>query len=161
MRRIVCAAIAIVMTGTAAQAFAGQLALGSASGAPGQSVSLPLTFRQGTGPVAVALGTDVSFNASALSKPRCGAGSALSTSGPTAKLVTCAEPSPGVLRIAVLGLNTAPLPDGEVATVTFDVAPGAREGVVALSVKAGGADALGTDFDLEHSDGSVKVTPAN
>jgi hypothetical protein len=138
-----------------ATGLAGQLALGRDAGRPGQTVTLPLTYRQGTGTEAAGLATDILFKSSVLTHPRCTAGSVLSRA---AKTVTCAEPQPGLLRVAVYGLNLDPVPDGDVATLTFDVAPGARRGLYLLRNIATGADAQGTDFPLAHRNGAVRVS---
>lgn len=156
MQRRMIGAVTVLVLGSAAQAFAGQLALGKANAKPGRSATVPITFRQG-GPVAVAVGTDITFDTKALSKPRCETGSAVSTSGPGAKMVICSEPKPGVVRLAVLGLNTAPLPNGEIALLTFDVASSTQHQLYVLHQTPGGADANGTDFRLRNRNGSIHI----
>jgi len=142
----------------AAGAFAGQLVIGKGQVQPGQSVTVPVTYVAGKAgnTVAVAVATDIYFNTKVLSNPRCEAGSALSHAA-AAKSVKCAEPKPGSLRLAVFGLNVAPMPEGEVALVTFDVAADARPARYRLRQKASAADAAGNDFRLGSHNGAVSV----
>jgi hypothetical protein len=157
LRRTTRAVVVAVIFWGATQASASELRLGRVTATPGTSVTVPITYRQGRGAVAVALGSDVTFDPRVLSKPRCAAGSALIASGPGAKLVTCGEPQPGLVRIAVLGLNTTPLPTGEIATVTFDVAATAPRRLYILRHKSGAADANGADFRLTHRSGVIRT----
>jgi len=142
----------------AAGAFAGQLVIGVAQVQPGQSVTLPVTYVTGKAgkKVAAAVATDIHFNDKVFNNPRCEAGSALSHAA-AAKTVKCAEPKPGVLRLAVFGLNVAPMPEGEVALVTFDVAADARPARYRLRQKPSAADAAGNDFRLGPRNGAVHV----
>ena len=86
--RITRAAVAALVLWGAAPAFASDLGLAHLKVRRGESVTVPLTYRQGRGRVAVAVGSDIRFDTAALSNPRCAPGTALSTSGPAAKLVT-------------------------------------------------------------------------
>jgi hypothetical protein len=134
--------------------YGGELALGRAAGQPGQSVTVPLIYRQGLGPQAAGLATDIQFNPTALVHPRCAAGPALDDA---AKSVVCAEPQPGLLRVGVYGLNLDPVPDGEVATITFDLLSQARRGLYSLRHTPSAADAQGRDFFLARRNGAVRV----
>lgn len=151
------AAVAALVLWAAAPAFASDLGLGHVTARRGQSVTVPVVYRQTRGPVAVAVSTDITFDTTALSHPQCALGAALSSSGPAAKLVICSEPAPGVLRLAVLGLNAAPIASGEIATVSFDVAATARPRPSVLRHKPGAADAQGTDFRLTHRNGAIRI----
>jgi len=101
--------------------------------------------------------TDIAFDVRAFGNPRCAPGANLSTSGPGAKLVICGQPRPGIVRLAVLGMNTDSVGSGELATVTFDVAGTARQRLYILRQTPGAADAQGTDFRLRHHNGSIRV----
>ena len=151
------AAVAMAILWSTAPASASELLLGRATAAPGASVTVPVGFRQGRGPVAVAVDTDIAFNARAFGNPRCAPGADLATSGPGAKLVICGQPRPGIVRVAVLGMNSEPVGTGELATVTFDVAANAHQRLYSLRQKPGAADAQGTDFRLRHRNGSIRV----
>jgi hypothetical protein len=147
--------LAAMMLCSAATAFGGELALGRVIGQPGQPVSVPVLYRQGSGPAMVGLGTDILFDPAALTHPRCSAGSGLA--GATQKTVKCAEPHAGVLRLLVFGLDVSPVPDGEVATVTFDVAAGTRRRLLRLRHTPTAADANGKDITLTRRDGAVQL----
>lgn len=152
---LVVLAVAILLQPAAA--VAGQLALARAAGQPGQSVTVPLTYRQWMGSPAAGLATDIVFDPTALTHPHCESGAALDDVGDAAKTVTCAEPQPGLLRLVVFGFNLSPVPDGEVARVTFDVTVGARRRRYLLRHTPGAADAEGTDFPLARRNGVVRV----
>ncbi len=145
----------LVMLG-AGKVWAGELEVAHVAAQAGQSVSVPVSYQQGGGTAATALMTDINFDPAALSNPRCAAGAAL-TSGSADKMVQCAEASPGVLRVILFGLNQNPIPDGEVATVTFDVSATARPRRYALRNLPSASDAAGHDFRLSRKSGAVKV----
>lgn len=136
------------------QAQAGGLALGRATTVAGRTVTVPLVYTAGRGPDAVALATDIRFDPAVLSQPRCAGGRSLGSG----KDVKCSEPRSGLLRLAVYGLNLDSVPAGEVATVTFDVAPGARPRSYQLRHTASAATADGTDFTLRQRPGTVRVS---
>ncbi len=141
--------VSIVAVGAAS---AGELVVGAASAAPGQSVTVPVTYTAG-GRSAVAVASDVRFNTAIFKNPRCTGGSDL----PAAKSVRCGTPKSGILRLAVFGLNTDPMVSGEVAKITFDVAPNAKKGRYRLRNKPSAADKDGNDFRLAHGHGAVRV----
>ncbi len=131
---------------------AGEIRLGEATVEPGQSVTVPLRY-SASGKTAVAVASDVRFNTSIFKNPRCSGGSAL----PANKSVRCGNPSRGVLRLAIFGLNTDPLPSGELATITFDIPATAKPGRYKLRNKPSAADKDGNDFRLTHGHGTVRV----
>ena len=142
--------VAILLTATHVNA--GQLAVGSANTQPGQTVSVSVTYTA-EGKTAVALASDVRFNTAIFKNPRCENGSALGGD----KSVRCGTPKPGILRLAIFGLNTNPVAAGEVAKIVFDVAPAAKAGRYTLRHKPTAADKDGNDFKLTHSHGVVHV----
>ena len=145
--------LAVMMVAVGAPALAGELSIGDAQARPGSEVTLPITYQQGTGPAAAALASDIRFPRG-LTEWRCAPGAALSGGQKTVK---CAEPKPGLLRIAVYGLNLDPIPDGEVATVTFQVSPAARPAAYRLRHRPSAADATGKDYRLRHHDGILRI----
>lgn len=131
---------------------AGELVLGNAEVVPGTTVTVPLTYTTG-GRDAVAVASDIRFNATIFQNPRCADGSALAAG----KSVRCATPKRGILRVAVFGLNNDTLPGGELATITFDIPAGAKAGRYKLRNKPSAADKDGSDFRLKHGHGTVSV----
>ena len=148
---------AAVILGSAARTFGSELALGSAAAQPGQTITVPVTYTPKGDATAAALTTDLRFDAKALSHPRCESGSALTGGEQAGKTVKCVERQPGMLRLLVYGLNLGPVPAGEIARVSFDVAAGARPRSYRLRHRATAADANGNDFTLRHRDGTVRV----
>ena len=146
--------LAIVGVLCAAEALAGELIVGNVRGRPNGEVSVPVVYSQGTGPPAAAVASDIRFDSKHLRQLRCSPGVAASRGQKTVK---CAEPRRGVLRLAVYGLNLDPIPDGEVATVTFRVSPRARSRVYQLAHTPTAATADGKDFSLTHHNGAIRV----
>jgi hypothetical protein len=155
--RAIVVLIATAVLSNAAMASGPELVLGSAQSQAGQMVTVPVTYKPGGGRTAVALATDVRFNPATFQNPRCEAGSALIGSN-ASKSVRCAEPKTGVLRLAIFGLNTEPVPAGEVARITFNVSADARPRAYRLRQKPTAADAAGKDFLLRRRDGTVRVS---
>jgi len=144
--------LTIAMAGSV---WAGELKVGSADAVPGQPVTISIDYTA-SGKTAAALASDVRFNTNIFKNPRCTPGS----NTPPTKSVRCGNPSKGVLRLAVFGLNTDPIGSGEVAKITFDVAPDAKKGRYKLRNKPSAADKDGNDFRLSHAHGAVRVAPA-
>ena len=148
---LLCGAIIVC---DSAGAFAGGLQLGRVSGEAGQPVTIPVVYRGGRRP-ASALMVDIKFH-SGLTNPQCAAGAALSN-GNADKSVSCAERSPGSFRLILFGMNQDPIPNGEVATITFDVAATARPGLYALKATPTAAEPNGHKMRLAKRSGAVKV----
>jgi len=136
----------------ASAAQAGELILGSADVVPGTTLTVPLTY-QATGRDAVAVASDIRFNAAIFQNPRCSDGSDLGAG----KSVRCASPKRGILRVAVFGLNSDALSGGELAKVSFDIPATAKQGRYKLRNKPSAADKDGNDFRLKHTHSSVRV----
>lgn len=105
--------VTAAMLCSASRVLGGELTLGSAQAEPGRAVTVPVIYSPGTGAAAAGLATDIRFNAAVFAHPHCELGSALTSGADTAKTVQCAEPHRGILRLAVYGLNLAPVPQGK------------------------------------------------
>ncbi len=103
------------------------LALGTAAGAPGSTVVIPLTY--GGDGFAVALQLDVTFDATILAAGTVSAGGALADHE-----VASATPSPGLLRVVIYSLTNAAFAGGTLATVAFAIAEDAATGTTPLDV---------------------------
>jgi len=97
------------------------LFLGSVSGYPGLTATVPLFFKESsnTPPRVVALQADVAFNPALLSSGAAVPGPALGK-----RVLDSNEPRAGVRRILIYSLNNVPLTNGMIARIPFDVAPG-------------------------------------
>jgi hypothetical protein len=150
-----CAAgVSVAVLCTTAHAFGGTLVLKKAQGQAGATVAVAVLYRQGGGTAAAGLATDIEFDRTVLSQPRCAPGPALAA---VSKSVICSETTPGRLRLGILGLDTTSVPQGEVARVTFAVAPTARPGRYKLRQHPTAADSDGRDYALRSRDGVVRI----
>lgn len=142
----------------AARAFGGELALGSVPAHRGDIASVPVTYRPGSG-TAVALATDIRFNAVVLMHPRCEPGSALTGTATGTKSVKCDSRRSGLVHLAVVGVghDTSPLPAGEVARVIFDVGQNAGRHQYELEQRATASNADGRNIRLKTRSGAVRV----
>lgn len=156
MRAAMWALVCMSLCGAATRGAAADLSLGRVTAHRGQPVTIPVGYSGKGALPAAALGTEIKFNPAVLSHPRCAPGAALAT-GSTGKTVKCTERGRGVVRLAVFGLNLDAVPSGEVATITFDVAPSAQPKLYRLRHKPSAADANGTDFSLNARSGAVRV----
>ena len=136
------------------------LDLGSATGTPGSSVSIPITLTNATGVAIAAVGMDIGYDVSQLENPTASIGLASSAAG---KMISSISPSSGVFRVAAFGFNSLPIGDGVVIDVKFTIKPAASAGDVALSNTP---DASDTNSDsialsLTGTNGKVSVTRSN
>src|SRR6266849_1522919 len=132
------------------------LSLSGGSGVPGANVTLSVSLNSngGTQPASVQL--DFSYSSADL-VPASGTyyatGAAASAAG---KSATCSTISPGDIRCIVAGINTTPIGNGVVATVTFQIAAGttAQSSPVTL-VGSSGADSSGNPLTITASGATV------
>lgn len=130
------------------------LRLGRVRGRRGQSLSVPVVYHSGAGPLATSVAADVIFDPGVFTHPRCQRHTSLTHAR---KTIRCAELEPGHLRMAVYGLNANPVPDGRLATVQFDVAPQARLGLYRLRHVPTASEAAGREFPLVRHGGTVRL----
>jgi hypothetical protein len=144
-----------LIVSAATQVFAGEVQIARVNGRLGQPVSVPVTYRAGSGPATTALSTDIHFDKE-LTNPRCAPGAVLA-SGAADKQLTCGVVTPGLLRLLLFGFNQDPIPSGEIATITFDVSPNARRRLHRLQNIPLGSDADANGLALTHKSGLVRV----
>src|SRR5882724_3154719 len=111
------------------------LSLSGGSGAPGASVTVGVALSSGAGALPAAVQWDLLYvpsDLSPVSDPYYATGSAASAAG---KLATCNLVSPGDIRCIVAGFNTSAIGNGNIATVTLQIAAGtpSTSSVVSLS----------------------------
>lgn len=74
------------------------------------------------------------------------AGSAINSAG---KDIATSNPQPALARILIVGLNRTPIPDGVIATLSFQVKAGASTGIYPIEAANGvGSDSNGGAVDL-------------
>jgi hypothetical protein len=129
-----------------------QLNLGSGSGSPGGSVTLPITLVTNGWSIS-ATSNDLQYNGSYLKNPQCSIGPSGSAAGKSAQ---CNQVSPGLFRIGVLGFNTTPIGDGVVAYVTFDIDPSVSPGAqISVDNTPNATDPDGNLVSVIGSDGLI------
>lgn len=131
------------------------LSVGSASGQPDESVELPLTYTGSGGAVAMQL--DLLFDPDLLTLDKVTDGADLG-----AHLARHHEVAAGRLRLVLHARPTAPVTDGEMARLVFDIAPSAPDGPTPLTLAAtvlSNADAMVLG-DVDLVAGSVEISTA-
>jgi hypothetical protein len=108
-----------------------------------------------TGITAVTM--DISYDTAKLVNPIAAIGLSGINGG---KLVLSSSPVAGVFRVGIISLSNSNLiSDGVVASVSFDIKPGAAGSQIALSYKASASDAKGRPVPLNGDTGSITVSP--
>lgn len=143
-----------------------RLEVGTAMGAPGDSVTIAVRLTGG-GSAYYAASVDLTYDATQVrvagaGSPECTIDPAIGPGSESNKrLLLAALPQADdteVLRVGVIGFTRVlPLPDGPLFTCTFDVAPLAREGTVVLQADAEGADESGETLPLDGKSGAIVV----
>jgi hypothetical protein len=108
-----------------------------------------------TGITAVTM--DISYDTAKLTNPVATIGPSGSEGG---KYVLSSIPASGVFRIGIISLSNSNLiGDGVVASVKFDIKPGAAGSHISLSYEANASDAKGRPVALNRDTGSITVSP--
>ena len=151
-KSVILAAL-LILAVSALPVQAATLDLGSVEGSSGGSVTLPVTLSGGNGIAATSV--DISYDAAVLANPRAEIGKAAKSAD---KEIHSNTPSKGVFRVGVLGVNLNEIPDGQVATVTFDVLSSAPSGkIIVLSNSPSASDTKGNALTMSGSNGEVKI----
>lgn len=119
----------LLITGFAAMPAmaAPELSVGTTSGIPGQTVSIPIQIDTDDSVIAVQL--DLSFDPGALSSKGVSAGSAL-----TDHVFDWAEVAPGQLRLVITSESRSALQDGALAVISLQIDEQAEPGVIPVVV---------------------------
>jgi len=131
------------------------LDLGSASGAKGSTVTIPITLTNVTGTSISAIGMDIGYDTGVLENPDTTIGPAGSAAG---KDVIKGTPSSGLFRIGIIGLNNTVIGNGIAAYVTFTIKTTAALGSTQLTNTPSASDPDGNPFIVSGLNGSVTVT---
>ncbi|MBF8256250.1 MAG: Cohesin protein [Anaerolineales bacterium] len=149
-------ALALPQVGAQAQAPSAILSVGSASGAPGATgIGVAVSLTSQNGAEVSAINFDIAFDSSRLTVGGVSLGSGASSAG---KSLSSSQPSAGTLRIVIQG-GVLPIPDGTLATVSFNVNGGASPGASSLSLgNAIASDPLANPVPLALNNGTFTVT---
>ncbi len=148
--------VVLVLAGTAS-AQNPVIAVGSASGAPGTAVNLPVNFTAGAIGVST-LQFDLSLpsGVTSLNPPGIITGSAALAAGKSAS--ASVQPSSGV-RVLIFGLNQNTIGNGGLATVNLNIASGTAAGTLTVGISGiVASDAGGNAVATTGTNGSVVVT---
>ncbi len=130
-----------------------QITIGSASGAAGSQVTVPISLANNGPSIVTIAPLVVTFDANVLTFSNCTKAAGVSGG----KSVNAATPMPGRVSIALSG-DLVPIPDGEVLSCTFTINAGAAAGSTSLTFQSAGlADDQFNDYDASGTHGSVTV----
>ncbi len=147
----------LVMITCASPSFAQDLtlSLSSDSGSPGQTVSLILSLSYSQPNSASAFQLDINYDPDVLENPTATEEQILIDAD---KQISPSDPSPGVFRMVVAGINQDTIQSGDVLTVNFDIKMGAQAGQTDLTLSdLAATEPDGQPLDPLGSDGSVNV----
>jgi len=141
--------------------------LGTVYGMPGQQVTIPVTLTNNGASIS-ALSIDIGFDATQLSVPMnaentaplaATRGDAITVSDETGtqiKNIAQSIPSPGILRLGVLGNNTIPIGDGVIANIRFNVLASAS-GTLVLTNNPGATSPAAVDVPITGTHGLLQL----
>lgn len=147
--------IALIALLAAHGAAFGQIALGlsSASAAPGSTVTLNVSLSSAAGSAPAGLQWTFTYSDALVATVSAQAGPAAVSAG---KSISCSG-APGAYQCLIWGMNTSPIPNGVVATITLGVS-GAASGTAALQLdSAVGASAAGSSVPATATGGALTI----
>ncbi|HVN86295.1 MAG TPA: cohesin domain-containing protein [Candidatus Binatia bacterium] len=147
---------------------AGNIDVGSASGAPGATVSIAVMLANGGGKI-VATSNDLVYDSTQVnvaikpnSKPDCTIDSSIGSDSAVGKtLVVSQPPSPAdakILRVGIIGTDNAnPIPDGPLFACNFVISGTATLGIKTLTNVPSASDANAQALNVIGTNGSITV----
>jgi hypothetical protein len=131
------------------------LNLGTASGAPGATVTIPMTLANVPGANISAVGMDIGYDPTILANPNATIGPAGSAAG---KSVIKSTPSTGVFRVGALSITDNNLiADGIVINVTFTIKSTAAQGQITLTNTPSASNQNGDAITVTGTNGTITV----
>jgi hypothetical protein len=154
VREVIISLIIAVFLGGTGWA-APELDLGSASGKPGEEVTIPIYLTTAEGTEVAATSNDITYDTARLTPVNSTIGKAGQDAG---KSVTATIlPGTGVYRVAVYSVDLRPIGDGIVANVIFRIDPGTPAGTYQLGNKPYCSTPEGKPAPVTGNDGFVEV----
>lgn len=129
------------------------LDLGTASGALGARVSIPMTLAKNGAPIA-ATSMDITYDASIVQDPT---GTISLIAKNAGKSLMSSTPSPGVFRVGVVGLNQTLMPDGVIATISFTINPETTARQATLGNTPSASTASGALVSVTGATGAINI----
>jgi len=130
------------------------LDLGSASGAKGSTVTIPITLTNVSGTSISAIGMDIGYDTGVLENPTCTVGPAGSAAG---KSCAASIPSSGIFRIGGVGLNSTAIGNGIVENITFTIKTTAPLGSTQLTNTPSASGPAGNAVSVSGSNCTVTI----
>jgi hypothetical protein len=138
---------------------AAEIAVGSGAAAPGGTVAIPATFTRDVSEPISAVSLDIAFDASQLvDPPTCIIDPTIGPGTAADKTLTQSQPSAGVVRLGVLGINDNLIPSGALLSCDFSAQTGAAAGTYALAAQASASNDDGSTAAITASSGQLQVT---
>jgi predicted outer membrane repeat protein len=137
-----------------------ELVLSEAIGLPGDTVGITASLALLDAAAAVsATANDITYNTGLFGAPVCTINPAIGLGSLPDKQLSQSFPSAGVLRVAILSLNSTPIPAGDLYTCAFDISAGAAAGTFALLNTASASAPDGSAVPTSSVSGSITVLP--
>jgi hypothetical protein len=134
---------------------AATLTIGSASGSPGKSISIPINLTSASGEKVCGFNFDLNYDAAKLSFKEVTLGYVAMDAG---KSLSFSQPSSNTIRVVVVGLNQNVIGNGEVLNFTFDILRNAPVGKTELTItKASISDLNGKALRVDIESGVLEV----
>jgi hypothetical protein len=156
-RAIFISTVAALVSNVGAQT--PSLSLSGASGAPGTTITIPVSLNPGTGTAPASVQWDLTYSASDLSLVSGTYDTTGAAGSGAGKLADCNSISAGDVRCIISGINTTGIGNGVVATLSFQIAGGATDASTPVSLTGvaasdGGANSL----NITDSGATVQIT---
>jgi hypothetical protein len=142
--------------------------VGDAGGAPGSTVEVSVVM-SATGGAVAALRYDLTYDPKRLAAvmgadgtPDCRLGSQVGPGSRAnkqlrANLIEAGDGGTKAVRVVILGMNSEPIPDGEVVSCKFGIDPGASSGTTEVVGSADAANSKGQTQGVATAAGSVTI----
>jgi len=135
------------------------LSLGSAEGTIGVGATITVPLIMSSNDSATGFNLDINYDSNALGNPIISASQSLVSAE---KSISSSSPLNGVFRMIVIGLNQNIIPEGEIASLTFEINSDASDGSANLSISnLNATNANGESVLFESQNGSVKLQEKN
>ncbi len=143
-----------------------QIHLSDASNSPDGAVSIEVTLSASNKPVSI-ISLEIGFEPNLLTNPQAIISPIIEQGTPTDRMLSISTPTAGILKLDFLPASqtqaslSAVIPDGVIATVTFDVTPEAESGTkVDLTSTPDAMDSTKRFFKTTGRNATVTISPS-
>ncbi|MFQ6115326.1 MAG: hypothetical protein ACE5NG_14805 [bacterium] len=142
-----------------------QIQLSDASLSSNGTVSINVTLNANKKPVSI-ISLDIGFEPSLLTHPKATISPTIESGTPTDRMLSISTPAAGILRLEFRPASQTPvslnaiIPDGILATVTFDIAPAIKPGAkIVLTDTLDALDSKNRFFRTTGENASITIEP--